>query len=346
MVYRFEILNKIPGAGIIHHIDSDGGVWATKHREIIRFQGKKVHSVGRFPFCLPRDLFTFSRPTSRAMRSDKSNIFINHFGHILGIRGGTAYEIWGGKAEELFRIAGDCVLHGAICEDAEGNVYFGEYFMNPERKPVTIWRVSCDFKQWAPARRIEGIRHIHGIYPDPYDPGVMWVTAGDFRGENKILRSSDKFKTLETFGDGSQLWRAVRLFFTEGFICWLTDSNLEQNFACRMARSTGQLETGQQIDASSWYGCTTTEGLHIAFTTIERGPGIQTDKSHVLVSEDAFRWEPVYAFQKDFWKPVQVFKYGVISCPTGEMRMDEFYMSGEGLVGLDGISVIARIVKE
>ena len=346
MTYRFNILKKLPSAGIIHHVDSEGTVWATRHRRILRLFQDTYHPAGSFPHCLPRDLFAFSRLTSRAMRSDKSNVYVNRFGHVLGIRGGGVYVIRDGNAEKLFEIAGDCVLHNSICEDADGNVYFGEYFMNPERDPVILWRIDHDFKRWGPARKFEGIRHIHGVYADPFDHDTLWVTAGDFLGENRVYRSKDRFKTLESFGDGSQMWRAVHLFFTKDAVCWLTDSNLEQNYACRMNRIGGRLEIGQSIEASAWYGCTTIDGLHIAFTTVERGPAIHTDESSVLVSEDAFQWERVYSFKKDFWKPVQVFKYGVISCPSGPMSRNRLYLSGEGLVGLDGVSIIASVAKE
>jgi hypothetical protein len=54
----------------------------------------------------------------------------------------------------------------------------------------------------------------------------------------------------------------------------------------------------------------------------------------------------VYEFKKDPWKPLQLFKYGVISCPSGEMSNESIYMSGEGLVGLDGVSLMARVTWE
>jgi hypothetical protein len=38
-----------------------------------------------------------------------------------------------------------------------------------------------------------------------------------------------------------------------------------------------------------------------------------------------------------------LFKYGVIACPSGEMSIHELYLSGEGLVGLDGRSLKADI---
>lgn len=346
MNYFFEITEKYPRVTIIHHCCQDGSLWATYKRQILRKKEVGWEKVAEFPLCYPRDLFAFSRPTARAMRADKCNLYVNKYGNVLGIRGSAVYAIEAGKARFLFNIQGDSVLHGSITEDEQGNIYFGEYFMNPQRGAVVIWRVNADLSAWAPACQLPGIRHVHGIYPDPFDKGAFWVTVGDFAGECFLLRTRDNFKTIEKIGDGSQIWRAVNLFFTREHICWLTDSNLESNHACRMERKSGKLEVGQQIDCSAWYGCTTKEGLHIGFTTVEQGPAIMSSESSFLVSEDAFHWQKIHGFKKDFWRPVKVFKYGVIACPSGEMSMKEMYISGEGLVGLDGVSMQVNISRE
>jgi hypothetical protein len=189
------------------------------------------------------------------------------------------------------------------------------------------------------------IRHIHTIRRDPFDPGTFWITVGDYGGECYLLRTDNKFRSLERFGDGTQIWRAVNLFFTENHVCWLTDSDIHQNYACRMLRASGQLEQGKKIDCSTWYGATTADGLHVAFTTIEKGPAIKTNRSSVLVSRDAFTWQEVLSFRKDFYRPVRLFKYGVICCPSGHLTSDNFFISGEGLVGLDGMSLRFSITE-
>ena len=268
---------------------------------------------------------------------------------VLGIRGGVVYSHVKQKAKPLFNIQGDCVLHGSICEDEEGWTYFGEYFMNKARQPVRIWRISKDLLEWEIAYQSDSgmIRHVHGIYRDPFHENVMWVTVGDFTGECYLLRTDDRFRHIERYGDGSQIWRAVNLFFTRDHVSWLTDSNLEPNHACRMTRKDGSLTIGQSIDSPAWYGCTLEGGKwHMAFTTVERGPAVLTDTSSILVSQNAFRWQTVSGFKKDFLRPMQVFKYGVISCPSGDMQLESFYLSGEGLIGLDGKSIRARITVE
>lgn len=345
---KLKILEQYPRMTILHHVDNKNQVWGTSHRWISVRNEKEWLRFAQFPFHAPRDLFGFSRPTARAFRADKCNVFVNRLGNVLGIRAGQVYKITQNNAPQpLFKINGDCVLHGSISEDENGNIYFGEYFMNPSRTAVRIWRVAPDLDAWDIAHEFptNSIRHIHGVYRDPYDDKAFWIAVGDFSGECFILRTRDAFRTLERFGDGEQIWRAVNLFFTQENVCWITDSNLEPNHACRMDRRTGQIEIGMGIANSGWYGTTCLEGLHVAFTTVEKGPGITSQYSEVLVSRDAFHWESVYSFKKDWYKPVQLFKYGVINCPSGVLSQHALYISGEGLVGLDGRSMRIDIME-
>ena len=347
MNYSFRILEHIPQATLVHHVDAEGGLWATHKRRVLHKEsGREWRRVADLPFSAPRDLLAFMRITSRMTRADKCNVYVNRLGKVLAIRAGWVYALEEGRAWRLFAIRGECALHRSIAEDDDGRIYFGEYFMNPERKAVRIWAVAPLLDAWEPAAQLEGIRHVHGVYRDPFEPTHFWVTVGDFAGECYLLRSADRLRNFERFGDGSQTWRAVNLFFTPDHVAWLTDSNLARNRACRMERRSAKLEIGQTLDASVWYGCSTLEGLHVAFTTIEHGPAILSDASQVLVSEDAFHWESVYTFKKDMWRPVKVFKYGVITCPSGRAQADRLYLSGEGLVGLDGVSLRAAIVRE
>jgi hypothetical protein len=280
------------------------------------------------------------------MRADKSNLYLNRAGKLLGIRAGQAYRLDAQRQlERLFSIQGDSVLHGGITEDREGWTYFGEYFMNPARDRVVIWRLAPDLKTWEAAHTFDTgtIRHVHGVYRDPYDPDALWVPVGDYEDECFFYLTRDGFKTLERFGDGSQRWRAVRLYFTPEHVCWLTDSQLEENTACRMSRERGELEIGQTLQAPAWYGARTEEGLCVAFTTVEPGPAVHRSSAAVLVSSDAFHWQEIYQFKKDFWRPMKLFKYGVISCPSGPVEATALPVSGEGLVGLDGLSALLHL---
>ena len=339
-----------PGITILHHVERDGSLWATRGRTILKGNPSRGwQPLAQFPRAYPRDLFSFSRPSARAMRADKANIYVNRAGVALGIRAGVVYAIDpSGDIKSRLSIQGDSVLHGGICEDEQGWTYFGEYFMNPARGEVRIFRLDPMLEAWEVAHVFPAgeVRHIHGIYRDPYDDQALWVTSGDALGECYLYRTRDRFETLERIGEGTQTWRAVRLFFTKNYVCWLTDSQLEQNRSCRWDRERDQLEIGQHLEAPAWYGSTTAEGLHLAFTTVEPGPAVHRNTAAIYASKDAFNWKEITCFQKDAWRPMKLFKYGVISCPSGMMSKDAFYISGEGLRGLDGVSATLRIEVE
>ncbi len=329
----------------IHHVTEDGTLWASSRRNILQRHNLHWHKLTRFPFHFPRDLFGWCRPSSRAFRADKCNLMVNSSGNLLAIRAGKVYTFRDKKLIPLFSIQGDCTLHHGIAEGSDGCLYFGEYFMNPKRNPVNIWRVDPHMQLWEPAHTFPPgtIRHVHGIFRDPFHPHSLWATVGDAAGECFLIHTPNHFKTITRFGDGSQLWRAVNLFFTRDHINWLTDSNLEQNHACRLERRSGKLEVGQQIECSGWYGTTTADGLHVAFTTVEPGTGIHSIHASMMVSRDAFQWETIHQFTKDKWRPMKLFKYGVISVPSGSMKAGELYISGEGLSGFDGCSLKVKI---
>ncbi|OSM06144.1 hypothetical protein MAIT1_01105 [Magnetofaba australis IT-1] len=284
------------------------------------------------------------------LRGDKCNLFLTSQGRLLGIRGGWVFALPDPDAghkhslRPLFAIQGDCVLHGGIHEASDGWIYFGEYFRNAERGPVRIWRIAPDLSQWEIAHEFAPgqARHVHGVYGDPFDPSAIWAAVGDEDGECYLYCTRDRFAHVDQFGDGTQLYRAVRLFFTPKHICWLTDSNLAQNYACRLSRQDGVLEVGQKVDNSCWYGATLSDGLMVAFTTVEEGPGILSNESQVLTSRDGFHWQEAYRFTKDRWRPMSLFKFGVISCAEGPMPPGELYISGEALQGLEGRSGILR----
>lgn len=341
----FEIVERLPQVTLVHHREADGTLWATAGRTILRFREGRFREAARFPFISPRDFFGFTRPGARLFRADKANLFANSSGRLLGVRAGTVYSLGEHGLAPLFQINGDCALHGGLCEDREGWSYLGEYFMNAAREGVRVWRVAPDASSWEIAHEFHpaSIRHVHGLFRDPFDPAAIWMTTGDAQGECHLYRTDDRFHTLERLGDGSQTWRAVRLFFTPDHIAWLMDSQDQQNYACRISRSDGHLEMGQPIGATTWYGAQTTDGLCLAFTTVEAGAGIQRQESAVLVSVDAFAWQEIHTFRKDAWRPMKLFKNGVLICPSGPMTSQDVYLSGEGLRGLDGQSARVRI---
>ena len=321
-------------------------VWASAGRRVLKKSaGNDWTDFCRFPFQWKQDSLGSIRPVARLTRADKCNVFQNSAGRVLGIRGGRVFELSDDGSRAIASIQGDSVLQGCLCEDRHGWTYLGEYFRNRDRGPVRIHRFCPQLRQHEVAHEfaVGEIRHVHGVFADPFDADSLWVTTGDHQGECFLFHTSDRFRSLDRIGDGSQTWRAVTLHFTETHISWITDSHISQNYACRVRRGTEDLEVGHTLSSSAWYGARISNGLYLAFTTVEPGAGIQVNDSAILVSSDAFNWHIIKSFKKDAWRPMSLFKFGVISCAHGTMKSDEVYLSGEGLVGFDGVSIVGQV---
>jgi len=64
----------------------------------------------------------------------------------------------------------------ALCV-AEGKAFYGEYRANSQRSPVSVFGLDLKEKSWKPVWTFRGVRHIHGVYYDPYKES-FWVTTG------------------------------------------------------------------------------------------------------------------------------------------------------------------------
>lgn len=324
----------------VHHMD-ERGAWATHGRRVLfRPAGDDAwKELARFPAALPQDLAGVSRLAGRVLRLGRCNIYPTRSGEVLAIRDSRVFRLDDTDFTPLCEIRGDCVMSRAIAETAEGELYFGEYFMNPSRVPVRIWRVDPGLARAEVACELEAprVRHVHAVHVDPFQPSRLWVTAGDFEDECYIGYSDDRFRTTEWIGDGTQTWRTVGLLFQQDRICWMTDSHLEQNRIVSMDRSSHEITLHGERDASSWYQAETTDGLYLATSCVEPGPGIQTRHCRLMASENATEWTTLARFEKD-WLPFPLFGFGFLSLPSGRFSSRDFWLSGGGVSGLDDAS--------
>lgn len=219
--------------------------------------------------------------------------------------------------------------------------------MNPDRGEVKIWRVTGDEPTLEVAWRFPPgtLRHVHGIYADPFVPQRIWVTVGDNCGECFFYFTDNEFSSVHRIGDGSQLWRAVGLMFSESHLLWGTDSPAVPNAFMAMCRETGQVTRVQEVDGTVWYGGTTLDGWYFASSSVENGKSVVTDRARVWVSRDGFKWNCAASFRKD-WLPMPLFKWGTISFPAGDYALDSLWICGEAIEGLDGRSMLLRDAEQ
>ena len=219
------------------------------------------------------------------------------------------------------------VLHGSrpmcLCTK-DGRFYYGEYKINRERLPVHVWRWSAGQDAWLPAWKFSNVRHVHGVFHDPYTD-ALWVTTGDNDSEAAIWRTEDDFKTLRKIAGGSQQMRAVQLLFTRHHVYFGSDTPDEQNYIYRMSRSGDRVQRLSKVGGSVFYGCKVDECLFFS-TAVEPSRTNYTRHAEVWCSIDGSNWKKLAVFRKDIWS-MRYFQYGQLLFPGGPGDTRHLYVS-------------------
>jgi hypothetical protein len=195
-----------------------------------------------------------------------------------------------------------------------GTVYYGEYRRNSDRSPVHVWAGNREGDAWTPAWRFDGIRHVHGVFSDPFT-GHIWVTTGDEDDESGIWRTDDGFKSLCKVAGGSQQYRAVTLLFSEDLIYFGSDSPDLKNYIYVMDRETGEIDARCRVSEPVFYGTKVGDQLFLS-TAIE--PSEVNDGREAIVwgSSNGYDWRVILRFAKDRL-PMKLFQYGQVQFPAG-----------------------------
>ncbi len=211
-----------------------------------------------------------------------------------------------------------------ICQSNAGDIYFGDYFGNPDRAAVNIYRSKDQGESYQIVHTFPpgAVRHIHGIFHDRFTDQV-WVTTGDHDQESVIWKTKDDFRNLEYVQGGTQTFRAVQLIFTEDHVYFGSDTPLGENHLYRLKRSSNEVETLQQVQGSVFYGCQV--GNHLFFSTVVEPSEVNQDPfAYIWGSRDGISWEMIKKYQKD-WLPKKLFQYGQIHFPRGENRTNTLW---------------------
>ncbi len=276
------------------------------------------------------------RPLQRLLRAMVYNVVVRHDESLLVTYGRGVWLHRGGRFEALHGLARPCrVLRGGVAVDGAGRAFFGEYLTNRSR---TAMRVYCLEPGSSRAEVVHefpagSVRHIHGIYHDPYS-GALWCLTGDFGAECRMLTTRDSFQSLDMVGAGDESWRCVSLLFTASHVYYATDAELETNRVYRIDRSSGRREELGELDGPTYYSRACGGDLFFAVTA-ELCPSQQGRAASLWRLDPSGELQRLAGFEKDRL-PVGLFLPGTLHFPTGPGRADEFYFHGVGLRGADG----------
>ena len=309
--------------------------------------GGAVHRIAA-PLHPPRSLGLRSRLFRRLLRLDGSNAVLNARGDgiVLAYQGVLLFYDLASRRLHRTGTLRQCrnVLHRGIAVSAQG-VYLGEYGGNPHRRPVPVHRSRDDGRSWDVAWEFPAgsIRHVHGVHRDPYTDR-LWMPTGDRAGECYLVSADHDFRDVEWYGDGSQAWRAVSLFFEPDRIVWAMDSEYERSYLQVFDRRTATLRRGRAFPGPVWYGKRLADGRALLQTTVEIGPGVLREQACVFASSDLEEWREVGCFDKDAW-PLRWCGFGVVGFADGRQTADDFVLFGHALKGLGGCARRARLAS-
>jgi hypothetical protein len=332
-------LEREPGLdGFTVEWASEAGLVLARRNILYRAASANASPVRLGAFRAPRLLteLTRARVAQRFLRLSYYNVAERADGsYFLSFAKSTAV-LQGGEVIPLDGLLRPTrVLRNACATDEQGDLYFGEYLTNAERGPIHIYRLPAGSTRLEVAHRFDAgeIRHVHGIYHDPYEGG-LWCVTGDVPSECRILRSFDGFRTMELVGGGDETWRAVSLVFTPDAIFYGSDAEFRPNSLYRLDRKRLTRDEITPVGGPVYYSTKSGDDLFFG-TAVEFCPS-ETDRRatvwHVNASGNA---APVASYLKDRL-PMGPFLAGTINFAGGPGVAGEVYFHGVGLKGSDG----------
>jgi hypothetical protein len=322
---------------IAHYVSKNISIFSKKYIVAINFNSKEL------TIKLPRtffDIFSFSRILRRFFRLDKCNVYLldDQDLKLVLIRFGKVYyyDLNVGLIETLSLKNCRNILHVDIGRLPNGDICFGEYGSNNKRSNVPIYRSKNNGLNWEVVFEFpnNSIKHIHVIKYDKFTD-TLWCCTGDKDGENKIVIFDKYFSILEVLGDGSQYYRTCDLFFTKEDVVWLMDSPNIKSHVVKYNRSSKTVHIGQELDGPVWYTCMVKQDFYLAATSVEPGYSMTHKTANLIASKDLINWKVIKSFKKDLL-PIDLFKYGVIAFPLGDIDISSVIYFGEALSSLDG----------
>ena len=229
-----------------------------------------------------------------------------------------------------------------LCILPNGHIFFGEYFMNMEKKSVRIFRSLDNGDTWEVAYTFEegNINHIHGVFYDKYTDRI-WCLTGDRENECIIGYTEDEFASFHELFRGGQEYRSCQLFFYPEYLVYATDSQYMHNVIKKIDRRTLEITELQAIQGSAIKGGQA-GGVAYVSTTIEPSEVNKDQYAHVWVTQDGLHWKEVFAAKKDFWPAIM--QFGTFEFPQYVSSIeDSLYMSGRALCKVDGRSLKVKI---
>ncbi|WP_417250205.1 hypothetical protein [Celeribacter sp.] len=327
-----------PEAETCEHIGA-GAVYWSKGPDILR--SDTIDGPCRRVARLPRPLFRRALAMTRLGRRLARETFYN----VMPLSDGSLFYTYAREAGFITRdgairplrglARAHRVLRGGASVMPDDSVVFGEYFDNPQRDAVRIYRATPQDAHATEIYRFgQGeVRHIHSVRRDPFTRRTI-VCTGDLAHECRILSFAPDFSDCTALGEGSEDWRTISPQFSAKAIYFGTDAQFAPNRLLRFDRATKALTTLAEVNGPVFYSAAVKGGWVFA-TTAELCPS-QTSPHASLYHLEAATEEvrTIASFRKDCL-PNRYFQHGILNLPIMERLQNRVPISGVALKGFD-----------
>jgi len=215
-----------------------------------------------------------------------------------------------------------------LCHGKNGEIYWGEYFLNLRRsQPVRIFGSKDKGRSWEAIYTFPKgkICHVHRIVYDPMGDAIL-VCTGDRDHEVAILKTTDGFQTLETIVQGDQCYRTTSLIPMRDSILYGTDNPNGDNYVMAINRQNSSVERIQELPGPVLYGCRVGE-VAVFGTMVEK-------KDHEVTvwagNEIAFRLVAHFNTRKATWLWREAAGYSTVILPEGTGRWPHLFLTPVG----------------
>jgi hypothetical protein len=273
------------------------------------------------------------RLCQRFLRFLVTNVIVLRNGDMFVAFDKTVGIVHEGKYKELKGLKRPCrIMRGGCAVDDEGAVYFGEYTIHAGQVPIAIYKYQPGDSELRNVYEFpaSSIRHVHGIYKDPYSPSMFCLT-GDYGAQCKVLRTDDGFKTTVVVGEGNEKWRAVSMVFTENHLYYGTDAEFESNHFLRLGRQGNSQEILGEIDGPVFFSTRVGKDIFVT-TAAQDAPSQRQNVARLMHIDQKGQIQEIANFPKDRWHKT-LFMLGTIHFSQTQSPDTDLYVH---LVGVHG----------
>lgn len=278
--------------GIVHHVSQDEILGSVGPRVVASQDGGETWStLCELPFSQPRRSLSYSPVLRRYARAlvyhllpvDESTLLA------IGARQIFCIDRAKGRVRSTEPLVGSHPL--AVCTAGQ-RIYYGVYSVAPGDEESRILCSNDGGASWETAATVPGVRHIHGIFTDPY-ADALWVTTGDADDESWLLRCTPDFARIEKVLGGSQDRRIVQPVFTEDAIYFGSDSPHLDNQIYRFDRASGDIEAQVSVGNSVFFGTKVAD--EVFFGTAIEPSWRRHDRRVRLWHRGPRSWKPIWS---------------------------------------------------